>query len=309
MIEKPVHPHSPGAKFCSGQLICLLSFLLPLACANNGPLAVNNKVALIIGNSAYTSVSTLTNPAKDATDICSALKRVGFQADCPTQVGTRAEFEAHVKKYVDSLGPNSAGVFYYSGHGVQAAGENYLVPTNARVNSAREDPLPQLYRLSELFDKLRQKPTAFQMVVLDACRTDPFAPPSPGSAGTKSVLDAASRAAFVESLEVVARASYGTALINDAPVGTIVFYATASKDTAYDGVGGNGPLTKHFLRNVEIRGLTVEDLMKNVISGVQDETKQIFGKPQTPFTYQSFRNKFCFAVCFDPSNFQVPPTN
>ena len=80
-------------------------------------------------------------------------------------------------------------------------------------------------------------------------------------------------------------------------------------DTAYDGVGGNGPLTKHFLRNVKIRGLTVEDLTKNVISGVQDETKQVFGKPQTPFVYQSFRNKFCFAGCFDPGDFTVPPTN
>jgi Caspase domain len=146
------------------------------------------------------------------------------------------------------------------------------------------------------------------MVVLDACRTDPFAPPPPGSASTKNVVDAATRAAFVKSLEVVARASYGTALINDAPVGTIVLYATASKDTAYDGVGGNGPLTKHFLRSVGIRGMTVEDLTKNVISGVQDETKRIFGRPQTPFVYQSFRNTFCFANCVGFDITRVPPT-
>jgi uncharacterized caspase-like protein len=308
MIERSGHPRSSGAKLSLGWLACLLCALLPMACANNAPPAVRNKVALVIGNSAYTAVLPLANPANDAKDMCDALTRLGFKPLCHTQVRSRAEFEAHVKEYVDELGPGSAGVFYYSGHGVQASGENFLVPTEAGVGSARDDPLPQLYRLSDLFDKLRQKPTAFQMVVLDACRSDPFAPPPRGAPG-KGVLDPASRAAFVKSLEAVAKASYGTALINDAPVGTIVLYATASKDTAFDGDGRNGPLTKHFLRNVGIRGLNVEDLMKNVISGVQDETKRIFGKEQTPFVYQSFRNKFCFAGCFDPGNFQVPPTN
>jgi uncharacterized caspase-like protein len=298
----------PGFHPRFGRVLCLLTFLLPLACANNQPSAVKDKIALVIGNSAYTSLSALANPAKDAEDVCGALKRVGFKAECLTQISASLDFEAHVNKFVSSIGPNSAAVFYYSGHGLQAAGQNYLVPTGAHVNSAREDPLPQLYPLSHLFDKLRQKPTAFQMVILDACRTDPFGPQSPEIASTKSAVSAATRAPFIKSLEVVARATYGTALINDAPVGTIVLYATASRDTAYDGVDGNGPLTKQFLRNVEIRGMTVEDLTKNVISGVQDETKQLFGMPQTPFVYQSFRNTFCFADCIGFGPTRVPPT-
>jgi len=258
-----------------------------------------NRVALVIGNSAYTSVPALKNPVHDKEDVCAEMSKLGFRTLCHDQVRTRADFEALVTEYVDALKDGSTGFFLYSGHGVQKAGQNYLVPTDAGA-VVSGDPLQQLYPLDDLFAKLRRKRSLFTLVVLDACRSDPFAAGA-GSEGR--------RAAFTRTLEVVGQASYGTALINDAPPGTMVLYATASRDTASDGAGRNGPLTKHFLRFVGVRGMTVEDLTKNVIRGVQDETREIFGKEQTPYVYASLRRPFCFAGCFDPTNFRVPPTN
>jgi len=285
--------------------LAVLCFVFGCGCST-----VGQGVALVIGNSNYKTVTRLNNPGNDADDVCKALQRLGFKATCPKDVQTAAEFERHVTAFVDELGPQATGLFFYSGHGVQASGENFLVPTDVSVNSAGENPISQLYPLSHLFAQLARKPEAIKMVVLDACRDDPFAPVPLVGAGNPPAGNVATRSALTKrSLEVVAKASYGTARINDAPAGTIVLYATASKDTAYDGKGRNGPLTKHFLLNVEKRGMSVEELIKKVTSGVQTDTMEIFGKPQTPFVYQSFSRNFCFAGCFDPTNFQVPPAN
>lgn len=277
------------------------------ACSSSGPRVVPGKVALVIGNSAYAVATPLTNPANDAKDMCDALTRLGFKTLCPTDLRTREDFEKHVQAYLDALGPGTQGVFFYSGHGVQAAGENYLVPTDAGLGPKSDAPLAQLYHLGELFDKLRQKPSDFQMVILDACRNDPFAAVPAGGRGVSEAVTR--RAAFARNLQVSARASYGTAAVNDAPPGTIVLFATASKDTAFDGDGRNGPLTKHLLRNIGERGLSVDDLIKKVTVGVESETRRIFGKVQTPYTYQSYHKKFCFAGCLDSKVFQVPATN
>lgn len=264
-----------------------------------------NKLALVIGNSAYENAPALSNPVNDATDMCNALHRVGFKTLCHTNVRDRAEFEAHVKDYVDQLGPNVVGVFYYSGHGVQAGSANFLIPTQVQPKTATEDPLGVLYGIDDLFDGLRQKPTRFQLVILDACRTDLFAPAprEPSGRGPKT----AERTILTRSLETVAHASNGLAPIKDAPPGTMVLYATASKDAAFDGEGRNGPLTKHILAHIGTKGLLVEELIKRVTAGVENETTRDYRKRQTPFIYGSFSGRFCFAGC--PGEGAVPPAH
>jgi uncharacterized caspase-like protein len=253
------------------------------------------KVALVIGNAAYANAPPLKNPVNDATDMCAALRELGFTTLCHTDVRNRAEFDTYVKDYLDHLRPNTAGVFFYSGHGVQAANANFLIPTEVQPRTAAEDPLHVLYGVDDLFDSLRQKPTRFQLVILDACRTDLFAQTSRPASRRGAEVEA--RSTLVRSLETVAHASNGLGPIRDAPPATLVLYATAAKDAAYDGDGRNGPLTKYVLQNIRTSGLTVGDFLNRVIAGVESETTRTYGKRQTPFIYGSFSGKFCFAGC------------
>lgn len=279
-----------------------LGALLLLGCAGSGGPGPARRVALVIGNAGYQNATPLLNPGNDAADMCAALQKLGFKTLCHTNLRSRAEFDARVLEYVEQLGPRTVGVFYYSGHGVQAGTANYLVPTQVQPPSATEDPRPLLYGVQDLFARLRQKPAGFQLVVLDACRTDLFAGgASPAGRGP------AARSTLIRSLETVVRAGNGLQAITDAPSDSYVLYATASRDTAYDGEGRNGPLTKHILQHIGTRGLLVEDFLKRVTQGVVDETSKSYGRRQTPYTYGSFGGRFCFAGCPGDNTFQALP--
>ncbi len=217
----------------------------------------------MIGNAAYENVPRLNNTINDADDMCAALRRVGFTTLCHTNLRDRDEFTARVGEYVDRLGPNSVGVVYYSGHGVQANNANFLIPTRVSVRMATENPRRVLYGLDELFDRLRAKPTHLQVVILDACRTE-----LPGGA------------------------SSGLARIQDAPSSTIVLYATSSKGAASVGNGRNGPFTKHVLAHIGTPELQLPQFVGRVIAGIASE-----GTDQTPFQYGSYGGSFCFAGC------------
>ena len=259
------------------------------------------RVALVIGQSAYDNVPTLPNPLNDANDMCAALKQLGFRTLCHTNLRDRNEFDARIGEYLALLGPRSVGVVYYSGHGVQANGANFLIPTQVQPKSATADPTSVLYKIDDLFDRLQQKPTQFQFVILDACRTDLLGRAPAASANSTRQ---ATRSALLRSLDLVPGAASGLQRINDAPPNTLVLYATASRDTAYDGEGRNGPLTQHLLRHIGTQGLFVEDLIKRVTQGVRDQTARTFGKGQIPYSYGSFPGRFCFAGC--PGDRVVP---
>jgi uncharacterized caspase-like protein len=277
-----------------GAMFALCAALL-VACAGTPAGRGGARLALVIGNAAYENAPVLSNPINDANDMCATLRGVGFTTLCHTNLRDRAEFDARVRDYVDRLGPNTVGVVYYSGHGVQAGNANFLIPTQVSVKTATEDPLRVLYGLDELFDRLREKHTRFQFVVLDACRTDLF-PKDRREAGGRGPV-AGTRTPLLRSLETTGRASSGLARIQDAPASTIVLYATASSDAAYDGAGRNGPLTKHVLRHIGTSGLLLDDFINLVTAGVANETDRAYGKRQTPFKYGSFSERFCFAGC------------
>ena len=291
---------SPLRRFALAACTALLT-----ACAAAPRDAGSAKVALVIGNAAYENAPKLVNPVNDATDMCAALGRVGFTTLCHTNLRDRAEFDKRVKEYVDRLGPNTVGVVYYSGHGVQSGTANFLIPTQVQVRAATEDPLRVLYGLDEIFDRLRQKPTRFQLVILDACRSDLFSQGQREAGGRGAAM--ATRTPLLRSLETAGGASSGLARIQDAPASTIVLYATASKDAAYDGDGRNGPLTKHVLMHIGTTGLLLQDFIGRVTKGVENETDRAFGKRQTPFQYGSFSGRFCFAGC--PGEGRPPPFN
>jgi uncharacterized caspase-like protein len=257
-----------------------------------------NRVALVIGNGAYEGLQPLPNALNDADDMCRELRRLKFDSLCARNVRDRAEFDALVQRYLDKLTPQSVGVVFYAGHGVQASNANYLIPIGVGAQTLRNDPLKLLYGADELFERLRGRGPRFQLVILDACRSDLFA-----ALGRR----APTRSALLRALETTARAGTGLAPLRDAPENTLVLYATAANDAAYDGEGRNGPLTQHVLTHIGTRGLLVEDVIKRVMADVRASTVRQFGKAQTPYVYGSFSGRFCFAGC--PGETLLPGMN
>ena len=300
------HGRSTSLRGALARITIALYAGLLASCAA-GPRGAPARLALVIGNGAYENVVPLKNPTNDAADMCAALQKVGFKTLCFTNLRDRAEFDARVTDYVNQLGPNTEGVVYYSGHGVQAGKANYLIPTQVQLRSATENPTRVLYDVDDLFDRLGKKRTKFQLVILDACRADLFAPTPRQTARTDAAGATGSRSLLVRALENVPGAGNGLHPIKDAPAGTMVLFATASKDVAFDGEGRNGPLTKHILQHVGTREIYVEEFFKRVTLGVEQETLKKFNKRQSPFIYGSFSGKFCFAGCPPGDPVPVPP--
>ena len=145
------------------SLLVALAIAVLTGCAASAP-SRPSRLALVIGNASYANVVALRNPTNDAADMCAALERVGFKTLCHANVRDRAEFDARVQEYTRQLGDNTVGVFYYSGHGVQAGHENYLIPTQVQLKSAAENPTRALYSVDSLFERLRSRKTGFQLV-------------------------------------------------------------------------------------------------------------------------------------------------
>jgi hypothetical protein len=232
------------------------------------------RVALVIGNANYANASALANPINDATDICNALRRLEFEVLCYYDVPSRRAFEQHIQDFQVRLGRGVAGVFYYAGHGVQVARENYLIPTRANIVN-KQDIEDKAVSLGYIMGALAEAQSDFNLVVLDACRDNPFR-------------------GFTRAM------TRGLAPLTEAPAGSIVLYATAANERAFDGSGRNGPFAKHLLANLGRRGISIEQLIKDVSRGVQDETFREEGHRQTPFSYGSFTGEFCFAGCAVP---------
>jgi hypothetical protein len=230
-------------------------------------------VALVIGNANYTAVKPLSNPANDAHDMCEALGTLTYKAFCYIDVADRREFRARIQDFVASVPAKSDVLFYYAGHAVQLKGENYLVPTGARLRS-EADIARETISLNYLMTQLSQAKHHLNIVVLDACRNSPWP-------------------------ETLHAAVSGLAPITAIPRGTVVLYATAANDVSGDGEGRNGTLTKNLLANINVPGLTIDDVFKRVSEGVQADSLAAIGHAQTPALYTNFTGEFCFAGCID----------
>jgi uncharacterized caspase-like protein len=267
-----------------------------LATSTHSLAATDNRVALVIGNAEYASVERLINPLNDAADMCASLQLLGYETLCHTNLKDRKEFVELLQKFVGRLTPNSKALFYYAGHAVQVKGENYLVPTKARVRSWNE-VASELVGIDLVLNYMKKARVEFSMIILDACRDNPFAAASAGKVRSRSITRSALPESVMPPESTPGDVAYGLGAIRDAPVGSIVLYATGSDDVAYDGEGRNGPLTKHILMHIKTPGITVEEMIKRVTAGVQNETLKSVGRRQTPFVYSSFTGEFCFSGC------------
>ncbi len=233
----------------------------PAAAQERG--APERRLALVIGNSSY-KVGALKNPANDARDMARALRGLGFEV-IERQNLTRESFAAAVREFGDRLRGASVGLFYFAGHGLQVRGRNFLVPVDADI--AREDEVPyRSFEVNEVLDKMDSARTPVNLVVLDACRNNPFA----RSFKTSSV---------------------GLAQM-DAPAGTLIAFATAPGSVAQDGeAGGNGLYTGALLKHISAPGVAVEQMFKRVRVDVVASSKSA----QVPWESSSLSRDFSFA--------------
>ena len=218
--------------------------------------------ALVVGNSRYRALPPLKNPANDAAALGARLGEMGFSVD-PHLDTSKSDFEGAIRAFVDQVGKDkSVGLFYFAGHGLQLNWRNYLIPVDATLEKAEDVP-KRAVDLKTLLDGLSQARNPMNIVILDACRDNPFA------------LDL--------------RTGKGLSQI-DAPVGTLLAYATAPGNTASDGDGDNGLYTQHLLKEMRAPDAKIEDVFKRVRLNVRRASN---GR-QVPWESTSLEDDFYF---------------
>lgn len=224
-----------------------------------------NRIALVIGNSSYTTVSALPNPANDAKAMTNFLTTAGFevvQAPDLTQSDMRRTIGNFARKAADK-GPDTVVLVYYAGHGLQVDGENFLVPVDAQIEREADVPL-QAMRLADVMNALSTIPSKLRFVFLDACRNNPFS-------------------------KINKTTGRGLAIV-DAPNGSLVSYSTAPGTEALDGEGQNSPYTAALTKIGHEPGLPIEQLLKRVRLDVSNATD----KQQFPWESSSLTSEFSF---------------
>ncbi len=238
----------------------LAGFVLPAAAlaVSITTAAAEPRTALIVGNAAY-DWSPLRNPVNDAGDMAAALRGAGFDVIVRTDADQRSLRDA-ARSFGETLkAKGGVGLFFYSGHGVQMNGENYLVPIGRAVGSG-EEFRREAVATAEVVDQMAAARNGLNIVVLDACRNNPFA----GSARGLSRIDS-SQSLFVS-------------------------FATSPGAVALDGEGRNSPYTKHLAQAINTQNLSLEETFKRTLKGVYQETSGT----QTPWLSSSFFGDFVF---------------
>jgi len=218
------------------------------------------RVALVIGNSAYKAMPVLRNPTNDATDVANALKNIGFETVVATDL-TRAEMDQAVDRFSRIANGADVALVYYSGHGMQFGGKNYLLPIDADLQNLADINRYRLLPVDDLVDVL-QSAKGPQLIVLDACRNNPV------ERDFKNKFAAASG-----SLTRDGGVSRGFERI-DARNGLVVVYSTASNSVAADGSDRNSPFTKVFLKDMVTPDIEFRQMLFRVQSDVYEATKQ-----------------------------------
>ena len=233
-----------------------------------GKAAAENRVALVIGQSAYKSVPALANPANDAKLTADMLQAAGFDVKTALDLSQNemrqviGEFAARIA----GKGADTVALLYYGGHGLQIDGENYLVPVDVTLERESDVPL-QAVRLNDVMNTIASVPTKMRIVMLDACRNDPF-----------------------DSINKIA--GHGLALVDTKAnaAGSFVSFSTSPGTEALDGSGANSPYASALAVSAREPGLAIEDAFKKVRLAVNKSTDG----QQIPWESSSLVSDFYF---------------
>ncbi|MEM9124737.1 MAG: caspase domain-containing protein, partial [Pseudomonadota bacterium] len=229
--------------------------------------AAEPRIALVVGNSAYGSVSALDNPVNDARLMAEKLSELGFEVRHLSD-SNQIDMKRAIAQFGRDLrngGESAVGLFYYAGHGVQSFGSNYLLPVDVSLSDPADLDLMAVEARSVLH-QMASANNKTNIVILDACRNNPF--------------------------EDLADMDDNGLAEMKAPTGTFLAYATDPGGVALDGESGNSPFTLSLAKHIETPGMAIEQLFKKVRVDVLDETRGL----QTPWDTSSLTQDFAFAI-------------
>ncbi|HEY3731005.1 MAG TPA: caspase family protein [Steroidobacteraceae bacterium] len=258
-------------------LMLLLSGLLATAVWAAQPADQPRRIALVVGNSHYAS-SPLVNPENDAALIASTLRQLGFEVSLTTN-GTQAQMKRAIQDFgaaLEQAGPDTAGLFYYAGHGVQLDGRNYLIPVGAHIERAADVEI-EAVSADWVLEEMRYARNRLNFVILDACRNNPFA----GAARS---------------------GDRGLARM-DAPAGVLIAYSTAPGEVAADGDGRNSPYSQALSQAMRETDGPAELMFKNARVAVRRMTSD----HQTPWESSSLTGEFRFVMHPAVASTAAPP--
>lgn len=263
--------YSFGSRLAQLLAFLLIMQLIPLLTAAQGrgqsvSSVRNKRWALVIGNGAYTD-SPLANPPNDARDMARSLRDLGFSV---TELinQSRKDMRTAIRSFGENLRSGGVGLFYYAGHGIQVNGKNYLIPVGADV-AIEQEIEDEAIDVGLVLKHMAEAGNRPNIVILDACRNNPFA---------RSFRSSSRGLAFM-----------------DAPSGMIIAYATAPGTVANDGKERNGVYTAELLKQIHLPGLKVEDVFKRTRAAVERQTN----KTQVPWESVSITEDFYFVVGSD----------
>jgi len=260
--------------------VCMVIALVLMAWLHPA-LAEDKRVALVIGNAAYQNAPKLKNPVNDAKAIAAALTRLHFKVI----IGTDLDQAGMVAKLRDfrkeSQGADIALVFY-SGHGLQVAGQNWLLPVTAKLES-EHDLDYEAVKVDAVLNEA-EGTKRLRLILLDACRDNPF----------KTKLAQGTRSGSL---------SRGLARVEPSGTDTLIAYATKADDVAQDGEGADSPFTTAFIKHVDTAGLDVRLLFGRV----RDEVRAATGGKQEPAIYGSLGGDEIYLKALEPGAAKAAP--
>lgn len=233
--------------------------------------AEGRRAALVIGNSGYDSLPRLPNALNDARHVGEVLAKANFEVTVGADL-TKTELEKIVREFLRSLNDGDVALFYYSGHAVQVAGENFILPVDASLASAYDLEL-ESYNISNLLDYMRAS-SSLQILVLDACRDNPFR----------------NESFYLGSRKVTAEKEGLASLVPRE--GSLIVYSTAPDQVAYDGKGEVSPFTESLVGRALTPNIEIRQLLTDIRSDVIARTA---GR-QVPWDVSSLTSQFYFIM-------------
>ncbi len=238
------------------------------------------RFALVIGNSSYEGVGALENPVRDAEAMAQMLTSAGFEVSLGRDLNQTQLYKS-VSAFAEKLASKdqeSVALIYFAGHGVQVDGVNYMLPIDVQLKREADVPLESV-RLADIVNILDSVPSKTRILILDACRNNPFADSSENWNSQIAPVSNRGKGGHVRGLAVV-----------NAPAGTLVAYSTSPGAVAEDGEGKNSPFTAALIKSAKQPGTPVESVFQQVRLAVHKTTK---GR-QTPWEVTALTEPFQF---------------
>src|SRR5216683_1782232 len=226
------------------------------------PASAEKRVALVLGNSNYKNAAVLPNPVNDAAAVAATLKGAGFDIVDLRLNLSAADMRRALRDFADQARDSDLAVVYYAGHGIEIDGTNYLIPTDATLQRDTDiyDEAFSLDRVLLTIEPARQ----LRLVIVDACRNNPFAETMKRTVSTRTV-------------------SRGLARIEPTTTNTLVAFAAKAGLTALDGNSKNSPYATALVKHIATPGLDV----RRAFGFVRDDVLQATGNRQEPYVYGS----------------------